>query len=287
METPLISVVIPVYNVQAYLEKCVDSVLNQTYRNLEVILVDDGSPDNSPAICDSYAKKDSRVRVIHQENKGVGAARNVGVAQASGDWIAFVDSDDWIEPTMYEEMLDSALRQGSDMVICSGISEYGGGEHKPYNSAEYVNREELMSNVLKNNHGPSIVCILYASKILKFVKQLDNCTSEDYAIIPVYVWKAKKISVVDVPFYHYNRDNSSSITHGIESPKPSYAHFVGDRIRANYAKILKSGEDIIKKFERMACRACVRAYVGNLVKQELNYLKSNILRVLRVRKLYM
>lgn len=102
---PLISVIVPVYNVEPYLRKCVDSILNQTYRNLEVILVDDGSPDGCPAICDEYAVIDRRVKVVHKENEGQAIARNTALGIASGEYIAFVDSDDWIDTQLYEKVV--------------------------------------------------------------------------------------------------------------------------------------------------------------------------------------
>jgi len=117
--TPLLSVIVPVYNVENYLARCVDSILNQTYRNLEVILVDDGAKDSSGAICDSYAGKDSRVRVIHKENGGLSSARNAGLDVCRGEYIAFVDSDDWIEPESYEKMLETALELDVKLV-CGG-----------------------------------------------------------------------------------------------------------------------------------------------------------------------
>lgn len=101
---PTISVIVPVYNVEPYLRQCVDSILGQTFRDFELILVDDGSPDGCPAICDEYAKMDSRVKVIHKENGGLSSARNAGLDVAKGKYIAFVDSDDWIHPEMSETM---------------------------------------------------------------------------------------------------------------------------------------------------------------------------------------
>ena len=100
-----VSVIVPVYNVENYLEECVNSILNQTYENLEIILVDDGSTDNCPQICDDWAKKDKRIKVIHKANGGVSSARNVGLDNATGEYIGFVDSDDYIDITMYEKML--------------------------------------------------------------------------------------------------------------------------------------------------------------------------------------
>lgn len=114
MTTPLISVIVPVYRVEEYLERCVKSILSQTYKNLEVILVDDGSPDQCPAICDACAEKDARVKVIHQENKGLSGARNAGIDAASGEYLAFVDSDDYVSPHFIEELYqllqDTGLR---------------------------------------------------------------------------------------------------------------------------------------------------------------------------------
>ena len=116
---PLISVIVPVYNVEKYLGKCVDSILAQTYENLEIILVEDGTKDNSGAICDAYAAKDSRIRVIHKENGGLSSARNAGMDIARGEYFGFVDSDDWIEPKMYETLLNLAEKYHADLVCGS------------------------------------------------------------------------------------------------------------------------------------------------------------------------
>ena len=104
MNAAKVSIIVPVYKVEPYLDKCVSSIVNQTYTNLEIILVDDGSPDNCPAMCDAWAEKDSRIRVIHKPNGGLSDARNAGMAVATGELMAFVDSDDWIAPDMYEHL---------------------------------------------------------------------------------------------------------------------------------------------------------------------------------------
>lgn len=124
MEQPLISVIVPVYKVEPYLDKCISSIVNQTYKNLEIILVDDGSPDNCPAMCDAWAEKDSRIRVLHQRNQGGGAARNAGLDLASGRLIAFVDSDDYIAPDMYAHLY-TLLEQGVDIAECSYVEVVG------------------------------------------------------------------------------------------------------------------------------------------------------------------
>ena len=107
---PMISVIVPIYNVEKYLARCVDSIVNQTYKNLEIILVDDGSPDRCPQMCDDYADKDSRNKVIHKKNGGLSDARNAGMAVATGEYISFIDSDDWIETSMFELLLNNIFQ---------------------------------------------------------------------------------------------------------------------------------------------------------------------------------
>ncbi len=115
----MISIIVPVYKDEPYLRQCVDSILNQTYRDIEVLLIDDGSPDRCGEICDEFAKKDQRIRVFHTENKGLSAARNLGLREAKGEYIGFVDSDDWIEPDMYEVLLKRMQETGADISVCS------------------------------------------------------------------------------------------------------------------------------------------------------------------------
>ncbi len=117
-----ISVIIPVYKVEAYLDDCLRSVVEQTHQNLEIILVDDGSPDNCPAICDAWASKDSRIRVIHKENGGLSDARNAGLDMASGDYVAFVDSDDWVKPNFLKTLLSALNTEDADISACAIVS---------------------------------------------------------------------------------------------------------------------------------------------------------------------
>ena len=121
----LISVIVPIYKVEPYLRQCVDSIINQTYKNLEIILVDDGSPDGCPQICDDYAAKDTRVKVIHKENGGLSSARNAGLDIASGDYIAFVDSDDFLVETMYQDLLEVAESHDADVTACDAFEIVG------------------------------------------------------------------------------------------------------------------------------------------------------------------
>lgn len=122
----MISVIVPVYNVEKYLNRCVDSIINQTYRDLEIILVDDGSPDNCGKICDEYAALDPRIKVIHKENGGLSDARNAGLDKATGEYIAFVDSDDWVEPETYNMMISAIQKSQSDIAIFGHRIAYEG-----------------------------------------------------------------------------------------------------------------------------------------------------------------
>ena len=167
MKNETISVIVPVYKVEPYLRECVDSIINQTYKNLEIILVDDGSPDNCGAICDEYAAKDSRVRVIHKENGGVSSARNAGIEAATGDYIGFVDSDDWIEPDMYENLLESLQRENAE--IAAPISFYDPSARQSVLSGEQLLRStfRVITKQPKQFASHGFCCNLYATGIVK------------------------------------------------------------------------------------------------------------------------
>lgn len=125
--TPLISVIVPIYQVEAYLEECLDSILNQTYRQLEIILIDDGSTDRCGDICDRYASQDSRIKVIHQTNQGLSAARNAGMDMATGEFISFIDSDDYIDPHFYEKMVQGFLNYPeAPIIVCLTYKDENG-----------------------------------------------------------------------------------------------------------------------------------------------------------------
>ena len=130
MDQPLVSVIIPVYKVEAFLPRCLDSILKQSYRELEIICVNDGSPDNCLSILETYAEKDSRIKVIDQKNQGVSAARNNGFQAATGQLISYIDSDDWIHPQYYEILVDCLLHHDADIVFCEGIKVLEGEERE-------------------------------------------------------------------------------------------------------------------------------------------------------------
>ena len=148
-EQALISVIIPIYGVEPYLRKCLDSVVNQTYQNLEIILVDDGSPDNCGAICDEYAAQDSRIKVIHKPNGGVGSARNAGLDAVTGEWIGWVDPDDWVELDMFAYLLENALSYKADIAVCSHYElRQDGGTFHGWSDPHVLNREQALAELL-------------------------------------------------------------------------------------------------------------------------------------------
>ena len=147
---PLISIIVPIYKVEEYLDKCIESIVDQTYNNLEIILVDDGSPDNCPKMCDKWAKRDNRILVIHKENGGVCSARNSGLKKAKGKWIAFIDSDDWVEKEYIKELYDCASRKKSS-IVASGYCRIA--EH----SKEYINNS---GNMVELNAREFLIKIL-------------------------------------------------------------------------------------------------------------------------------
>lgn len=205
MNNELISVIVPVYKVEKYLHKCVESIINQTYKNFEIILVDDGSPDNCPAICDEYAKKDSRIKVIHKENGGLSSARNAGVKQATGDYIWFVDGDDFISDGALE-VLSRKISEDNYDVICFNY-------YTVRNEGLCLIRESVDVN---DRFERPLIIVSACSKIYQaeFYKKNDftfkeDIIYEDLALIPYIMCKANAIGFVEEGLYNYvYRENS-------------------------------------------------------------------------------
>lgn len=208
---PLISIIVPVYKVEPYLRKCVDSILNQTYKNLEIILVDDGSPDNCGAICDAYASKDSRVKVIHKENGGLSSARNAGLEIASGEYISFVDSDDILPYRSMEILLGAIEKEQAQIAI---------GDHLRFSDAPppaenadiktfCMNKSEAMQDVFEN--GCASWARLYRREIHHEIFFPLDEINEDEAIVLRVLEKCERIARTTAIVYDY-RCRPESIT---------------------------------------------------------------------------
>ena len=212
---PMISVIVPVYKVEKYLPRCMDSILNQTYRNLEIILVDDGSPDNCGAICDQYAQQDARIRVIHQENRGVSAARNAGLDSMRGEYLTFVDPDDWLAPDMIEHLYNRILQDNSDMAIGQMIKVFEDGHTQPSYCAWMrdmkITGQEALAML---GTETSIPCYAWGSLIkptvykeLRFAKLHRG---EDVWMIPHVLSNCRSLSLDSrVLYYYYQRTTSA------------------------------------------------------------------------------
>lgn len=211
----MISIIIPVYNVEAYLSKCIDSIINQTYKDLEIILVDDESPDNCPQICDQYAALDSRIKVIHKANGGLSCARNSGLEAATGEYIGFVDSDDYIHPTMYELLLKALEEQDADISICDFYWVYDNSDH--YSTNGFMDEEiRVNSNIEALQHllGPKgfVTSItwnkIYKRELFGDLRFPAGKIHEDEYTTYKLLYKASKVVYINAALYYYYQRNN-------------------------------------------------------------------------------
>ncbi len=291
--TSLISIIIPVYNVEKYLPECLDSVINQTYKNLEILLIDDGSPDNSGKICDEYAEKDARIKVIHKENGGVSSARNLGLDIATGEYITFIDSDDFVDEHYVEYLYNDLTYQSSDMSFC-GFSKYFGQAVEPY--------VECFPNNLKvdcgNKHFQSFfqsffrfndtvfgsACrILYKKEIVKDIRFNSNIKiSEDLVFALNCIFKSASISYVDKSLYFYRINDQSACT----SYKRNYLHSqiaLADELKKLFCRF--DDGDTEKLFDTYRALLCYYCF-SNEIKFKANTNRRDNIRKIRKSELY-
>lgn len=214
---PLVSIIIPVYKAEAFLAKCIESCCNQTYQNIEIILVNDGSPDNCAKICDDYAQTDSRIKVIHKENTGVSDTRNIGIQNATGDFIMFVDSDDWVEPDMIHEMVSFQSDNNLDFII-AGMTLYKNGEYRstiipekmilenPHSVAKHL---AIATNI--KFYRPPVVKLFKRSLLIshKIAYDINLKINEDFIFVLEYLKVCTTVGTMNKAFYNYNQIFSS------------------------------------------------------------------------------
>ena len=206
MSQPLISVILPIYKVEEYLDRCVSSLLTQTYSNLEIILVDDGSPDNCPALCDLWAKKESRVRVVHKKNGGLSDARNAGFAVATGDLISFIDSDDWIEPDFFRILYDALIKNDCDISACEYRKAYEGHDLSPTSTVYHthiLDRSQAMSALIDNTVQQVVWNKLYKRSVIEGILFAKGKYHEDEFWSYQVIGRCKKIAVTDYVGLNY------------------------------------------------------------------------------------
>lgn len=215
----LVSVIVPIYKVEQYMDDCINSLLNQTYKNLEIILVDDGSPDNCPYKCDSWSAKDDRIKVIHKENQGLSCARNSGLDIATGDYIAFVDSDDWIEPNMYQEFVEVLNTEKVDFVagrILTYDENTGiripfmeGKDYLNINSDTILDRNSYLKAILSKKLESASWNKLYRRSVIGDIRFKKNRYFEDYLFMYNIASRMKSMCYLASICYNYRiRSNS-------------------------------------------------------------------------------
>lgn len=234
-----LSVIVPVYKVEQYICQCIESIINQSYSNLEIILVDDGSPDNCGKICDQYAKMDNRIRVIHQSNMGLSAARNAGLDAATGYYIAFVDSDDFISVNMYENMISELEKNNIDIISCNSFRVKGDkikGSYG-YGKIKIFDKKTILVKVLQD-YDNTIWNKVYKKTIVKNVRFPVGRKFEDTATVYLFFANTTKVGCLDKSYYYY-RYNPNSITQTSFNAKARYDFVLGYIERLEYAQINK------------------------------------------------
>lgn len=269
MDCPLVSVVLPIYNVERYLERCILSVVNQTYRHLEIILVDDASPDRCPQLCDAWAQKDPRIKVIHKENAGLGYARNTGIDHATGEYICFFDSDDYIEPNTIEDCICAAVGEKADLV-CFGNDIVSGngillGTRIPKPPKYIYEGDEIKSVMMPNalsynadsgedwNFSLSACFCMYSTQVIRnsgwrFVSERQFISEDIYSVLQFYQYVRKAV-ILPAVYYHYIV-NPVSLSHSYRQDK--------------YDKLVFLAEKLTELSDEMGCRQVLQPRIPRI-----------------------
>lgn len=283
MELPLISVIVPIYKVEPYFDKCISSIVNQTYTNLEIILVDDGSPDQCPQMCDAWAEKDARIRVIHQKNQGSGTARNIGLDAAKGEVIAFVDSDDYIAPDMYMH-LSTLLEQGADIAECNYIEVTADDAvfEQKYETCFYTTQEAMKEHIHDRIFRQLIWNKVYRRKLIENVRFPNGKKIDDEFFTYKVLGNAKVLA------------HSSKICYAYRQQMDSIMHVISEtnRLQAVEAKIQRHAyikenfpalENLSAKDLWFTCiyqgQMALRNLDGESAKRVIAYLEKNLARM--------
>ena len=248
----MISVIVPVYNVEPYLRKCLDSIIGQTSKDLEIIIIDDGSTDCSGKICDEYEERDGRIKVFHTENKGLSAARNLGLDNATGDWIGFVDSDDWIEPDMYEVLLKRAGETVADIVECGLFIENNARIEENKRANQVMSGKEAVSMLLNDELYNAVWNKLWRQRCFENIRFPVNRIYEDIATTYRLFTTDIVVCTIEASKYHYRyRETSLTKTRDM---KNLAGYWLSHRERYEHLK-----DQVDKKTEMILMRFCAEA----------------------------
>ena len=263
----LISVIVPVYKVEQYLDRCVESIVNQTYQHLEIILVDDGSPDRCPEMCDEWAEKDSRIKVIHKENGGLSDARNAGLKAATGQYIAFVDSDDWIDKTFIDYLYRAITDTGADLSACD-VCFVPDGEELPdcmesFGTVQTCFPEEAIGELLKGSSFRATVWnkIYKAELLYGETFEIGRLHEDEFFSYRIFD-KCSRLAFVDLPLYCYRqRADSIMSTYSI-------GHLDALEAYSRRLELLKHKyPDLYRRDKVLFCVACLNLYCDALMHQ--------------------
>lgn len=285
---PTISVIVPIYNVEKYLGKCIESIINQTYSNLEIILVDDGSPDNCGDICDYYASKDRRIKVIHKENGGLSDARNAGLDFAKGEYINFIDSDDYINKGFYEVLINLVISNNADIAQCAFLKVY---ENDNTNTNPLVNEKitvlnniEALNNLFNDYYVTTSVVWnkLYRKELFTEIRFPKGKIHEDEFTTFKVLFKSKKVVTTSKPLYYYLQRSNSIMGENFNVKRLDFLEAYSSQISFyNENRLVDLKTKAIKRLE-----GTIRYFMNDILKSDIdnkektfyyliNYYKSN------------
>lgn len=278
-----VSIIIPIYKVEPYLKACVDSVLAQTYRNLEIILVDNGSPDGCPEICDQYARQDERVKVIHRVNAGPSAARNSGLDVAGGELIYFVDGDDMVHPECIERLAEIMGREDCDIVQCTTFA-FLDEDTIPYELCEpelkQVGPREMCRYLMFGgceSNGTVVWNKLYKRELFNEIRFPEGMVHEDVAITYRLYWKSERIVLTNQALTFYRSQRQGSLTHSTEQYEDMLR---AEKMRCDFFQ--KKGEkELWEQGMYLLCNAYARARTDKAVSLDRKAIKAEHLEVLK------
>ncbi len=285
-----VSIVVPIYNVEKYLNKCIDSIISQTYSNLEIILVDDESPDSCPTICEEYKKKDKRVKVIHQKNMGLSGARNTGIEMATGEYIMFQDSDDTIDSKCVETLYKLVKKDNTSISICGRLYEFENGEKKCKYSDDFTKKYDLESAIEEMNSfyyfDMSACGKLFNKQLFNDIRFPVGKLSEDYFIMYKLFLKSGYVSYTTKPMYNYlQRQNSISKNKKVNTQfidaayeqmvdLENYSEEMKKIVHTAYASAYLTVIDTYIN-QKMKCPKKLLKEAKNVIKQNKSIIKNN------------
>lgn len=279
MASPKISIIVPVYNAENYLHRCVDSLLAQTFLDFEILLVDDGSPDESGKICDEYAQKDERVLVFHKENGGVSSARQCGLDHAQGEYVIHVDPDDWVESDYLEKLYAKALSDCADIVICDFSRVYS--DHIKIEKVKYsLTPEECIASIFRGSMHASLCNKLvrkdlYTQHHINFPYGLN--LMEDLAVLFRLFYFSKRVVYVNKSLYNYNKTNSNSYTSRFLNDKYCEGYIDLDALIVSFFQSHSSSNDVLcaVRQKHISLIASILFYASdNFIETHKSYLHS-------------